>query len=163
MNDEIRPFRIEIPDSELDDLSARLARTRWPSEIAGVGWSRGVPLDYLKDLASYWQTEYDWRVHEARLNQLAQFTTTIQNQNIHFLHIRSSREDALPLIMTHGWPGSFVEFLRIIGPLTEPEAYGSDPADAFHLVVPTIPGFGFSGPPKNRGGTSFEPPKHGLD
>ena len=152
-DNEIRPFRIDIPQEDLDDLKERLGRTRWPDEISGVGWSRGVPLVYLKELAEYWRTTYDWREHEATLNKLAQFTTTIDGQNIHFLHMRSTEPDALPLIVTHGWPGSVVEFLDIIGPLTDPRAHGGDPADAFHLVIPSIPGFGFSGPTREAGWT----------
>ncbi|MGE0539664.1 MAG: epoxide hydrolase family protein [Dehalococcoidia bacterium] len=148
---DIRPFRIEIPQTDLDDLKDRLARTRWPGELPGVGWSRGVPLDYLRDLAEYWRTSYNWRAQEARLNDLPQFTTTIDGQTIHFLHIRSPEPDALPLILTHGWPGSFVEFLKVIGPLTDPRAHGGDPADAFHVVIPSAPGFGFSVPVSETG------------
>ena len=150
-DNEIRPFRIEIPQSELDDLRDRLARTRWPDEMPGVGWSRGVPVDYLKGLADYWRDAYDWRAQEARLNRFSQFTTTIDSANVHFLHARSPEPDALPLILTHGWPGSFVEFVNVIGPLTDPRSHGGDPADAFHVVVPTIPGFGFSGPTHEPG------------
>jgi pimeloyl-ACP methyl ester carboxylesterase len=141
----IQPFRIDIPQADLDDLGDRLARARWPSELPGVGWSRGAPLGYLRELADYWRTSYDWRAHEARLNELPQFTTRIDGANLHFLHIRSPEPDALPLIITHGWPGSIVEFLDIIEPLTDPRAHGGDPADAFHLVIPSIPGFGLSG------------------
>ncbi len=147
----IRPFRIDIPQADLDDLRARLARTRWPDQLPGVGWDYGIPLDYVKELAEYWRTGYDWRVHERRLNAFPQFTTTIDGQNIHFLHVRSPEPDALPLIITHGWPGSIVEFVGIIGPLTHPGAHGADPVDAFHLVVPSIPGYGFSGPTRDRG------------
>jgi epoxide hydrolase len=147
----IRPFRIDIPQADLDDLNTRLARTRWPDQLPGAGWDYGIPLDYVKDLAGYWRTGYDWRVHERKLNAFAQFTTTIDGQNVHFLHVRSAAPDALPLILTHGWPGSVVEFLDVIGPLTDPAAHGGDPADAFHLVVPSIPGFGFSGPTRDRG------------
>jgi epoxide hydrolase len=143
---DVRPFRIEITDAALDDLAQRLARTRWPSEVAGVGWTRGVPRDYLQELAEYWRTSYDWRRHEAQLNELPQFTTQIDGQNVHFLHVRSPERDALPLIMTHGWPGSIVEFLDVIGPLSDPRSHGGDAADAFHLVIPSIPGFGLSGP-----------------
>jgi len=148
---EIRPFRIKVPQADLDDLQERLARTRWPDELPDVGWSRGVPLSYLKELAEYWRNGYDWREWEARLNEYPQFTTTIDGQNIHFLHVLSPEPDALPLVMTHGWPGSIVEFLDIIGPLTDPHAYDGDPADAFHLVIPSIPGFGFSGPTREAG------------
>jgi epoxide hydrolase len=150
----IRPFRVEVPQADLDDLRQRLARTRWPDELPGVGWSRGVPLGYLKGLAEYWRTGYDWRAWEAKLNAYPQFTTTIDGANIHFLHVRSPEPDALPLILTHGWPGSIVEFLAVIGPLTDPRAHGGDPADAFHLVVPSIPGYGFSGPTRDVGWTA---------
>ncbi|MEO7910452.1 MAG: epoxide hydrolase family protein, partial [Roseiflexaceae bacterium] len=142
----IQPFTINIPQADLDDLRDRLARTRWPDELPGVGWSYGVSLGYLKELAEYWRTSYDWRTWEARLNELPQFTTAIDGQNIHFLHVRSPEPNALPLILTHGWPGSVAEFLNITGPLSNPRAHGGDPADAFHLVIPSIPGFGFSGP-----------------
>jgi epoxide hydrolase len=147
----IQRFKIEIPDADLDDLRDRLARTRWPSQLPEVGWSRGVPLDYVRELAEYWRTSYDWREHEARLNELPQFVTDVDGANVHFLHIRSAEPDALPLIMTHGWPGSIVEFLDVIGPLTDPRAHGGDPADAFHLVIPSIPGFGLSGPTSEPG------------
>jgi pimeloyl-ACP methyl ester carboxylesterase len=147
----IHPFRVEIPQADLDDLYDRLARTRWPDELAGVGWSRGVPLAYLQDLAGYWRDGYDWRAHEARLNQLPQFTTEIDGQRIHFLHVRSPEPDALPLIVTHGYPGSVVEFLDLVGPLTDPRAHGGDPADAFHLVAPSLPGYGFSTPVREPG------------
>lgn len=148
---DIRPFRAAIPQADLDDLRERLAHTRWPSELPGIGWSRGVPVEYLKDLAEYWRTGYDWRTWEAKLNAYPQFTTEIDGQTIHFLHVRSPEPNALPLILTHGWPGSVVEFLNVIGPLTDPRAHGGDPADAFHLVIPSIPGFGFSGPTPDAG------------
>jgi pimeloyl-ACP methyl ester carboxylesterase len=140
------PFRVEIPQADLDDLHRRLDSTRWPDELPGAGWSRGVPLGYLKELAAYWHTSYDWRAAEARLNQFPQFTTVIDGTNVHLLHVRSPEPRALPLLLTHGWPGSVAEFLHVIGPLTDPGAHGGDPADAFHLVIPTIPGYGFSGP-----------------
>lgn len=146
MDTTIRPFRVEVPDADLDDLRDRLARTRWPDELPGAGWRHGIPLGYLRELADYWRTTYDWRTHETRLNELPQFTTTIDGTNIHFLHVRSPEPDAVPLIATHGWPGSVVEFLDVVGPLTDPGAHGRDPADAFHLVCPSLPGFGFSGP-----------------
>ncbi|MDQ6773869.1 MAG: epoxide hydrolase [Candidatus Dormibacteraeota bacterium] len=148
---DIRPFRIEIPQADLDDLHDRLARTRWPAELPAVGWSRGVPLGYLQGLAEYWRSGYDWRKHEARLNELPQFTTTIDGQNIHFLHVLSPEPNALPLIVTHGWPGSIVEFMAIIESLTDPRAHGGDPADAFHVVAPSLPGFGLSGPTRVAG------------
>jgi pimeloyl-ACP methyl ester carboxylesterase len=150
----IRPFRIDIPQADLDDLRDRLHRTRWPDELPGVGWTRGVPLGYLKELATYWADGYDWRKQEARLNEHPQFTTTIHGANVHFLHVRSPEPDALPLILTHGWPGSIVEFLQVIGPLTDPAAHGGDPADAFHLVIPSIPGYGLSGPTREPGWTT---------
>ncbi|MBD2870350.1 epoxide hydrolase family protein [Paenibacillus arenilitoris] len=149
----IRPFRIDIPQADLDDLKDRLARTRWSGELPGVGWSRGVPADYLKELAEYWRSGYDWRKHEARINEYPQFTTTIDGQNIHFLHIQSPEPDATPLMLLHGWPGSFVEFMDVIGPLSNPRAHGGDPAEAFHLVIPSIPGFGFSAPLSEPGWT----------
>jgi hypothetical protein len=148
---EIHPFRIEVPQADLDDLDERLARTRWPEELPGVGWSRGVAAGYLKGLAEYWRSGYDWRKHEATLNEFPQFTTTIDDQRIHFLHVRSPEPDALPLILSHGWPGSIAEFLDVIGPLTDPGAHGGERTDAFHVVVPSIPGFGFSGPTAQTG------------
>jgi epoxide hydrolase len=152
---EIRPFRIDIPQEDLDDLRDRLDRARWPGEIQGVGWDRGVPPGYLKELAEHWRTDYAWREHEAELNELPQFTTTIDGQNIHFLHVRSPEPGALPLVLSHGWPGSVVEFLDVIDPLTDPRSHGGDPADAFHLVIPSLPGFGFSGPVHEPGWDSF--------
>ncbi|MFG1943226.1 epoxide hydrolase family protein [Nonomuraea sp. NPDC048826] len=150
MND-IRPFRIDIPQADLDDLSDRLARTRWPDDLDGVGWSYGVPVSYARALAEYWRTGFDWRAQEAALNAFPQFTTEIDGQNVHFLHVRSPEPDALPLLITHGWPGSVAEFMNVIGPLADPRAHGGDPADAFHVVAPSIPGFGFSGPTRERG------------
>jgi microsomal epoxide hydrolase len=147
----IRPFRIDVPQVDLDDLHARLDRTRWPDELPDVGWRYGVPLGYLKALAAYWRTSYDWRTHEAYLNTFPQFTTTIDGANVHFLHVRSPEPGALPLIVTHGWPGSVVELLKIVRPLADPRAHGGDPADAFHVVAPSIPGYGFSGPTRDTG------------
>jgi pimeloyl-ACP methyl ester carboxylesterase len=149
--DGIRPFRIEVPQADLTDLADRLARTRWPDELPGAGWGRGVPLGYLEELAGYWRDGYDWRANEARLNQLPQFTTTIDGQTIHFLHVRSPEPDALPLLVVHGYPSSIVEFTRIVGPLTDPRAHGGGAGDAFHLVVPSLPGFGFSTPVRQPG------------
>ncbi|GAA2813775.1 epoxide hydrolase family protein [Crossiella cryophila] len=149
---EIDPFRIDIPQSQLDDLHARLDLTRWPDELPGTGWDYGVPLDYLRELTEYWRHGYDWRVHEQRLNSFPQFTTEIDGQHLHFLHIRSLEPDAVPLIMTHGWPGSIVEFLDVIGPLTDPSGHGApEGSPAFHLVLPSIPGYGFSGPTRETG------------
>jgi epoxide hydrolase len=147
----IRPFRIDVPDEALVELRERLAGTRWPSEIRDSGWDRGVPLGHLRELAAYWEREYDWRAAEAELNRYPQFTTRIDDADIHFLHVRSPEADALSLILTHGWPGSIVDFLDVIGPLTDPRSHGGDPADAFHLVLATLPGFGFSGPTAEPG------------
>ncbi|MFD4671596.1 epoxide hydrolase family protein [Lentzea sp. NPDC058450] len=139
---EITPFRIEIPQAEVDDLRSRLAGTRWPEDdLPGVGWSYGIPLSYLRPLADYWRDGFDWRAQEERLNSYPQFTTEISGQRIHFLHVRSQNPDATPLLLIHGWPGSFVEFLDVIGPLSED----------FHLVIPSIPGFGFSGHTRKPG------------
>ncbi len=121
---ERQPFLIEIPQADLDDLRERLGRTRWPDELPGVGWDYGIPLGYVQELAHYWRTDYDWRANEARLNQFPQFTTTIDGARVHFMHVRSQEPDAMPLIITHGWPGSVVEFMNIIGPLTDPAAHG---------------------------------------
>jgi epoxide hydrolase len=148
---EIRPFRIDVSQAELEDLRDRLAQTRWPDQLPGVGWSYGVPLDHVRAMAEYWRTSYDWRKHEALLNEHPQFTTTIEGANVHFLHVRSREPDALPLILTHGWPGSVAEFLDVIGPLSDPRSFGGDPADAFDLVIPSIPGYGFSGPTRDTG------------
>ncbi len=144
--DEIRPFRIDVPQSQLDDLDRRLAAVRWPDEAPDAGWSHGIPLAYTQELTTYWRDEYDWRAQEARLNAFPQFRTVIDDHDVHFLHVRSAVPGALPLVLTHGWPGSVVEFLDVIGPLTDPAAHGGDPRDAFHVVVPTMPGFGWSGP-----------------
>ncbi|MFL6056538.1 MAG: epoxide hydrolase family protein [Actinoallomurus sp.] len=150
-DERIRPYRIDIPQADLDDLHARLDRTRWPDELPGVGWAYGVPRHYLRELVRYWRHEFDWRAAEARLNAWPQFTTTIDGATIHFAHIRSPEPDATPLIITHGWPGSIAEFTEIAGPLTDPRAHGGDPADAFDLVIPSIPGFGLSGPTRQAG------------
>ena len=152
--DEIRPFRIDVPQAALDELAAKLDTTRWPAAMPGDGWDTGVPTAWLRTLADHWRTGYDWRAAEKELNAIPQFTTTIDGQNIHFLHVRSAEPDAMPLILTHGWPGSIVEFLDVIGPLTDPAAHGGDPADAFHLVIPALPGFGFSGPVADAGWTT---------
>ena len=149
----IRPFRISIPQADLDDLRDRLARTRWTADLPGTGWERGVPTAYLRDLAAYWEKEYDWRAHEAALNAYPQFVTVIDGGQVHFLHVRSPQPDATPLLLLHGWPGSVVEFLDLIGPLTDPAAHGGDPAQAFHLVIPSLPGYGFSGPLTETGWT----------
>src|SRR5262245_10204941 len=150
-NDTIRPFRIAVPDALLDDLDDRLARTRWPAALPTDAWTHGVPLAYVDSLVRYWRTEYDWRAQEARLNAVPQFVTTIDDQPIHFLHLRSPEPGALPLLLTHGWPGSVAEFLDVIGPLSDPRSHGGDPADAFDLVIPALPGFGFSSPLRTIG------------
>jgi pimeloyl-ACP methyl ester carboxylesterase len=147
----IKPFRIDIPQNTLDDLATRLANTRLPAALPGDSWDTGVPVSWLTELVEYWRTGYDWRAAEAELNAYPQFTTTIDGQLIHFLHIKSPEPNALPLMLTHGWPGSIVEFLDMIGPLTDPVAYGGQAADAFHLVIPSLPGFGFSGPVADSG------------
>jgi pimeloyl-ACP methyl ester carboxylesterase len=151
MPGEITPFRISVPDADLADLRERLRRTRWPEPETAGGWSQGVPLAYLQDLCGYWADGYDWRACEARLNALPQYRTEIDGLAIHFLHVRSPHPGALPLIITHGWPGSVVEFGKVIGPLTDPAAHGGDPADAFHLVCPSLPGYAFSGKPAAPG------------
>lgn len=150
---EIEPFRVAIPEADLADLRERLARTRWSTDIPGTGWERGVPVGYLRELATYWAESYDWRKHEAQLNEFPQFTTTIDGQHVHFLHVRSPHPAATPLLLIHGWPGSVVEFLDLIAPLTDPVAHGADKTDAFHLVIVSIPGFGFSGPLTEPGWT----------
>jgi pimeloyl-ACP methyl ester carboxylesterase len=146
----IENFRISVDDATLDDLHHRLAQTRFPDEIDDTGWEYGIPLVYLAELVAYWRDTYDWRTEEARLNELAQFRTTIDGQSIHFVHARSPHADARPLLLTHGWPGSIVEFLDVIPRLTDPEAHG-DVADAFHVVAPSLPGYGFSVPTRTRG------------
>ncbi|MFD2078233.1 Pimeloyl-ACP methyl ester carboxylesterase [Actinopolymorpha cephalotaxi] len=143
----IEPFTIEISQSALDDLRRRLARTRWPEPEPVGDWSQGVPLRQLQELCAYWADGYDWRATERRLNAIPQFRTEIDGVQIHFLHVRSPRPDATPLVLTHGWPGSFCEFEQAIGPLTDPERHGGDPADAFDVVVPSLPGYAFSGTP----------------
>jgi epoxide hydrolase len=147
----LQPFQIEIPEPDLRDLRERLARTRWPESETVGDWSQGVPLVYLKELCDYWAEQYDWRATESRLNALPQFRTVIDGLGIHFLHVRSPHPEALPLVITHGWPGSIVEFLKVIGPLTDPAAHGGDPADAFHVVCPSLPGYGFSDQPNRPG------------
>jgi pimeloyl-ACP methyl ester carboxylesterase len=148
---EITPFRIDIPQADLDDLAARLAATRWPDEVAGAGTSYGMPLAVVKRLAQRWASGYDWRAHEARLNEFPQYATVIDGQRIHFLHVRSAEPDAVPLLLLHGWPGTVAEFAAMIGPLTDPRGHGGDPSRAFHVVVPSLPGYGFSGPTTEPG------------
>jgi pimeloyl-ACP methyl ester carboxylesterase len=147
----IRPFQLAIPQEQLDDLCRRLDATRWPEKETVDDWSQGTPLAVLQELAAYWRHSYDWRACEARLNSLGQFVTGIDGVDIHFLHLRSPHEEALPLVLTHGWPGSVIEFMRVIGPLTDPVAYGGRAEDAFHVVAPSLPGYGFSGKPTRTG------------
>jgi pimeloyl-ACP methyl ester carboxylesterase len=152
---EVRPFEITIPDDELADLRERLLRSRWPdAEPAGIGWARGVPSDYLRSLADHWRTGFDWRRQEAAVNAFPQFTTTIDGQPIHFIHARSPEPGALPLLLLHGWPGSPIEFLRMMGGLTDPRGNGGEAADAFHVVAPSLPGFGYSNPVAEAGWTT---------
>jgi pimeloyl-ACP methyl ester carboxylesterase len=148
---EIRPFRVDISEERLEDLRRRIAATRWPSKELVADRSQGVQLATIQELARYWATDYDWRACEARLNALAQFTTEIDGVDIHFIHVKSPHENALPLIMTHGWPGSVVELLETVGPLTDPTAHGGRAEDAFQLVLPSLPGYGFSGEPTEVG------------
>ncbi|RJL24804.1 epoxide hydrolase family protein [Bailinhaonella thermotolerans] len=150
-NVEIRPFRIEIPQADVDELRERVARTRWPYEPPEQGWGRGIPSAYLRGLADRWLTVFDWRAQEARLNEMPQFVTGIDGQRVHFAHVRSPEPGALPLLITHGYPGSFAEFRDIAGPLSDPRSHGGDPADAFHVVAPSIPGFAFSTPVREAG------------
>ena len=147
----IRPFRVDVPDEELAELRGRISATRWPHKELVADRAQGVQLATIQELARYWATDYDWRKCEARLNALPQFTTEIDGVDIHFIHVRSRHENALPLIMTHGWPGSVVELLDTVGPLTDPTAHGGTPEDAFHLVLPSLPGYGFSGEPTELG------------
>jgi pimeloyl-ACP methyl ester carboxylesterase len=148
---DVRPFQVEIPEAQLDELRRRIEATRWPSAELVGDRSQGVQLETLQALARYWATEYDWRKFEARLNALPQFITEIDGVDIHFIHVRSRHEDALPLIMTHGWPGSVVELLETVDRLTNPTAHGGSPEDAFHVVLPSLPGYGFSGEPTELG------------
>ncbi|QMW64868.1 epoxide hydrolase [Mumia sp. ZJ1417] len=145
------PFTIDIPQAQLDDLAQRLARTRFTTPLPGDSWATGVPTSYLRDLVATWRDDYDWRAQESALNAYPQFLTDIEGQRIHFLHVRSREADALPLLLTHGWPGSVVEFLDVVGPLTDPVAYGGDAAQAFDVVIPSLPGFAFSGPVHDEG------------
>jgi epoxide hydrolase len=151
MNGDISPFRIDVPETQLDDLRRRLRRTRWPEAETVDDWSQGIPLAYTRELCEYWLEQYDWRASEASLNRFAQFRTEIDGLDVHFIHVRSPHQDALPLVITHGWPGSIVEFHKVIEPLTDPVAHGGAAADAFHVVCPSLPGYGFSGKPSKPG------------
>ncbi len=148
---EIDPFEINVPDMVLIDLQERLRRARFPEQLPDAGWDYGTEREYLRSLTAFWSEAYDWRAREARMNAFPQFTTEIDGTRVHFLHVRSPEPDALPLVLTHGWPGSFVEFLDVIGPLTDPVAHGGEALDAFHVVVPSLPGYAFSGPTTSRG------------
>src|ERR1700730_12135443 len=152
-DESLRPYRISVPQAEIDDLRDRLTRTRWTRDLPGTGWERGVPASYLRELVSYWAGAYGWRAHRAAPNAYPQFVTAIDGAQLHFLHVRSAEPGATPLLLLHGWPGSIVEFTGLIGPLTDPAAHGGDPADAFHLVIPSLPGYGFSGPLTETGWT----------
>jgi epoxide hydrolase len=151
MSNQIVPFKIAATDDQLDDLKRRLAATRWPERECVDDWSQGLPLAYAQEVVAYWRDKYDWRAREARLNRFPQFKTMIDGLAIHFVHVRSPEANALPLVITHGWPGSIVEFQKVIEPLTNPAAHGGDAADAFHVVCPTIPGYGFSDKPSRAG------------
>jgi epoxide hydrolase len=151
MSDEVAQFRIEVPESELRDLRERLRRTRWPERETVGDWAQGVPLAYMQELCAYWAEAYDWRATEARLNALPQYRTEIDGLRIHFIHVRSPHADALPVVLTHGWPGSVVEFLKVIGPLTDPTSHGGEAGSAFHAVCPSLPGYGFSDKPAEPG------------
>jgi len=150
-NSDIVPFQINIAEQELADLRQRLVMTRYPDQIPDTAWDYGTDTAWLRELVAYWQSDFDWRQQERQLNQFDQFLTSIDGVNIHFIHQRSPHPNATPLLITHGWPGSFVEFRNLIGPLTNPELYGGNVEDAFHVVVPSLPGFGFSGKPEERG------------
>jgi len=151
---DVHSFRIDIAQTEIDWLHRRLDETRWPAPLPCDGWDTGVPVSWLRELVEYWRRDYDWRAAEYELNQIPQFTTVIDGQQTYFMHVRSPEDDALPLILTHGWPGSVVEFLDVIGPLTDPAAHGGDRSDAFDVVIPALPGFGFSGPIAESGWTT---------
>lgn len=147
----MRPYRVEFPEAALDDLRERLGAIRWPDEIDGAGWERGIPSGYLRELATYWRDEFDWRAVENRLNAYPQSITSIDGADVHFVHVRSPEKDAIPLLITHGWPGSVLEFLGVLGRLTDPRAHGAGSEQAFHVVLPTVPGFGLSGPTSEAG------------
>ena len=158
---DVSPFRIAVSDDVLDDLRQRLAQARWPERECVDDWSQGIPLEFTRELAAYWADGYDWRSREALLNRFDQFTTDIDGLDIHFIHQRSPHEGAFPLIITHGWPGSIVEFHKVIEPLTDPTAHGGQAEDAFHVVCPSLPGYGFSGKPTSTGWASARSPRRG--
>ena len=146
-----RAYSIHVPDAVLSDLQTRLRHTRWPEPVEGAEWDYGAKVAYIRELCEYWLNEYDWREQEARLNVYPQFLSEIDGVDVHFWHVKGNGPDPFPLLLIHGWPGSMYEFYQVLGPLSDPAAYGGDPADAFDLVVPSIPGFGFSGKPRERG------------
>jgi pimeloyl-ACP methyl ester carboxylesterase len=150
-DNEVREFAVDVPDAVLDDLRDRLARTRWPDQLPGSGWEYGTDLEYLRELCSYWAAEFDWRKAEADLNAWPQYTTTVDGQLLHCIHARSPEPGALPLVITHGWPGSVFEFMKVLGPLTDPRSHGGSAGDAFHVVCPSIPGYQWSGPTAEAG------------
>jgi pimeloyl-ACP methyl ester carboxylesterase len=149
--EKITPFRSETPQAVIDDLKDRLSRTRFPDQIEGTGWDYGADIAYVRELCRYWREDFDWRAAEARFNAFPQFTTEIGGEHVHFYHIRSPEPDAFPVVITHGYPGTVAEFLDVFGPLTDPARHGGDPRDAFHVIAPSVPGYGFSGPTKHRG------------
>jgi len=151
MSDDVSAFRVDVPEAALADLRERLRRTRWPEPETVADWSQGTPLAYVRQLCRYWLQEYEWPAAQARLNRFPQYLTRIDDLDVHFVHVRSPHPGATPLVMTHGWPGSVVEFRKVIGPLSDPAAHGGDAADAFHVVCPALPGFGFSGKPAEPG------------
>lgn len=151
MSETIERFYVNVPDEVLDDLGRRLAATRFPDQVEGAGWDYGTEGGYLRELVEYWRTDFDWRAQEARINAFDNFTTTVDGQRIHFIHQRSKHANAKPLLIAHGWPGTIVEFLNVIGPLTDPEAHGGNAEDAFHVITPSLPGYGFSEPTRTRG------------
>jgi microsomal epoxide hydrolase len=150
-HDGISPFTLRVSSEEIDDLRHRLARTRWPDQLPGTGWDLGTDRDYLRELCEHWRTAFDWEAHLRRFNQFAQATTEIDGQRLHFFHLRSPEPGAMPLLISHGWPGSVAELLDVLGPLADPVAHGGDARDAFHVVAPSLPGYGFSGPTTRRG------------
>ena len=151
IDDAIHPFEISITDDVLADLRDRLRETRWPDELDDIGWDQGIPLGYVQELCHTWLHDYDWREREKLFNSWPQFHTAIDGVDVHFLHLRSPHAGAVPMVMTHGWPGTFADFQKVIDRLVDPTTDGGDPADAFHLVVPSLPGYGFSGRPRERG------------
>lgn len=149
--DSVRPFEVEVADDEIDDLRRRLTQARWPDQLPDAGWEYGTERDYLRELCAYWREGFDWGAFEDRFNAFDQYVTTVDGQRLGFYHVRSPEPSAKPLLLSHGWPGSVAEFLDVLGPLADPAAHGGDPADAFHVVAPSLPGYGFSGPTRERG------------